>query len=111
MNKKHLGASFFEDVKKWEKEDPAFRKKVDEYIEKKKIAMVLKKVREQENLTQSQLAEKAHVTQSVIARIESGEAKTLPRLDLFNRILASVGYHTSIVAKKRNFSIKMALSA
>jgi DNA-binding XRE family transcriptional regulator len=110
MNKKHIGSSVLNHIREKEK-DPAFKKAFDEHLEKAKIAMMLKKVRRKENLTQMQLAEKANVAQSVIARIESGEAKTLPRIDLFNRILGSAGYHTSIIATKRRTSIKMALSA
>jgi DNA-binding XRE family transcriptional regulator len=110
MNKKHIGSSVLNHIREKEK-DPAFKKAFDEHLEKAKIAMMLKKVRRKENLTQMQLAEKANVAQSVIARIESGEAKTLPRIDLFNRILGSAGYHMSIIATKRRTSIKMALSA
>ena len=111
MNKKHIGSSFFDDVKKWEKEDPTFRKKVDEYVEKAKLAKMLREIRENEHLTQAQLATKAHVTQSVIARIETGSSRTLPRLDLFNSILHAVGYETHIVARKRGRTVQVALSA
>lgn len=110
MNKKHIGGSFFDDVEKWEKQSPDFKRKVAEHIEKRKLALMLKEIREKENLTQKELAEKAHITQSVIARIETGTSKTLPRLDLFNRILNAVGYETSIVAKKKGKTVCMALS-
>ena len=111
MNNKHIGSPFFDDVAKWENEDPTFRAKVDEFIGKKKLAVMMKEIREKEHLTQAQLAAKARVAQSVIARIETGSSKTLPRLDLFNTILRSVGYETSIVAKKKGFTIQVALSA
>ncbi len=110
MNKKHIGSSFFDDVKHWEKHDPDFRKRVQEHSEKRKLAGMLIEIREKENLTQSELAKKAHVTQSVIARIETGSSNTLPRLDLFNKILNAVGYETLIVAKKNGKSIRVALS-
>jgi DNA-binding XRE family transcriptional regulator len=110
MNKKYIGSSFFDDVKRWEKEDPTFRKAVDEHIEKAKLAKMLKDIRGREQLSQAELAEKAHVTQSVIARIETGSSKTLPRLDLFKRILQSVGYETLIVAKKKGRTIQVALT-
>lgn len=110
MKKKHIGKSFFDDVKEWEKEDSTFRQRVQEQIEKKKLAEMLRSIREKEHLTQKELAEKAHVTQSVIARIETGSSKTLPRLDLFNRILNAVGYETSIVAKKQGKKISVAFS-
>lgn len=110
MNKKHIGSSFFDDVKKWERESPEFREQVQEQIEKRKLAEMLREIREKEHLTQKELAEKAHVTQSVIARIETGSSKNLPRLDLFNKILNSVGYETSIVARKKGKKVSIALS-
>jgi DNA-binding XRE family transcriptional regulator len=111
MKNKHIGSSFFDDVKKWEKEQPAFRKKVNEYVEKEKLAQMLREIRENEHLTQKQLAEKACVTQSVIARIETGSSRTLPRLDLFNSILQAVGYEMLIVARKKRRTVQVALSA
>ena len=110
MNKKHIGTSVFEDVKRWEK-DPVFKKAVEEHVEKAKLAQLLKQVRGKENLSQLQLADKAKVSQSVIARIETGASRTLPRLDLFNKILHSVGYETSIVAKKKGSTIEVTLAA
>jgi len=38
MKNKHTGGSFFDDVKKWEQEDPEFRQKVEAHIEKRKLA-------------------------------------------------------------------------
>lgn len=111
MNRKHIGASVFDDVKQWKKADPAFGKAVDEYVEKAKLAQMLKEIREKENLSQLQLADKANVSQSVIARIETASSRTLPRLDLFNRILHSVGYETSIVAKKKGSTVQVTLAA
>ena len=111
MNKKHIGGSFLEDVERWEKQNPDFKRKAQEHIEKRKLALMLKEIREKENLTQSELAKKAHITQSVIARIETGSSRTLPRLDLFNRILGSIGYETHIVAKKKNHTIRATLAA
>lgn len=111
MNKNHIGSSFFDDVRRWEKGDPGFRKKVDEYVEKARLARMLREIREKERMSQTQLAAKAHVPQSVIARIESGSSRTLPRLDLFNRIVRSAGYTTFIVARKRGRKIQVALAA
>jgi DNA-binding XRE family transcriptional regulator len=110
MNKEHIGSSVFETIKEWEK-DPAFRKAVNEHVEKAKLAKMLKDIRQHEHISQVQLAKKANVTQSVIARIETGTSKTLPRLDLFNRILHSVGYETLIVAKKKGRTIQVTLAA
>jgi DNA-binding XRE family transcriptional regulator len=111
MTRKHIGSSVFDDVKKWENQDPGFRKKVEEYVEKVKLAKMLKEIRTKEHMTQANLAKKAHVPQSVIARIETGASRTLPRLDLFNRILQSVGYTTVIVAKKNGRTVQVELAA
>ena len=110
MKKTHIGSNVMETIKEWEK-DPAYKKAVEEHIEKAKLARMLREVREKENLTQAQLAEKAHVTQSVIARIETGSSRTLPRLDLFNSILHAAGYETFIIARKRGRTIQAALSS
>jgi len=110
MRNKHIGSNVIDTITEWEK-DPAFKKAVDEHIEKAKLAKMLKDIREKEHLSQSQLAEKAHVSQSVIARIETNASRTLPRLDLFKKILQSVGYETFIVARKGRRVIKAALSA
>lgn len=111
MNKKHIGNSVFDDIKKWEAEDPDFRRRVNEQIEKRKLAAMLKEIRAKEHLTQEELARKANVTQSVIARIECGTSKTLPRFDLFNRIIAAAGYEMSILAKKKGKHVQVAFSS
>jgi DNA-binding XRE family transcriptional regulator len=101
MKNNHVGPSFFDDVKEWEK-SPTFRKAVEEHKEKAKLAMLLKQVREKEDLSQLQLAKKAHVAQAVIARIEGLSSNTVPGLALYNKILNSIGYTTTLVAKKKN---------
>src|SRR4030043_320183 len=108
MNKKHIGSSIFDDVKRWEKESPDFRKSVREHIEKVKLAEMIKEIRQKENLSQLELAKMAHVTQSVIARIETNRSRTLPRLDLFRRIIQSAGYELSLVAKKEKKVVRVA---
>ena len=109
MKNKHIGSNVIETLKVWEK-DPVFKAAVEEHIEKAKLGKMLKEVRQKEHLTQTELAEMAHVPQSVIARIETGSSRTLPRLDLFNKILGAAGYQTHIVAKKKGRTIQAALS-
>lgn len=110
MNKKHLGSSVMDTIKGWEDKNPDFRRRVDEAVEKRKLAAMLKEIRKKEHLTQSELAAKANVTQSVIARIEGGTAKTLPRFDVFNRIVSAAGYEMSILAKKKGKRVQVAFS-
>ncbi len=85
--------------------------KLWEIVEKAKLAQMLKEIRGKENLSQLQLADKANVSQSVISRIETASSRTLPRLDLFNRILHYVGYETSIIAKKKGRTVQVTLAA
>ena len=110
MNKKHLGGSVMDTIKEWEERSPDFRRRVNESVEKRKLAAMLKEIREKEHLTQVELAQKANVTQSVIARIEGGTEKSLPRFDVFNRIVSAAGYEMSILAKKKGKSIQVAFS-
>lgn len=110
MNKKHIGGSFFDDVKKWEKEDTDFRVRVNEHIEKRMLAVMLKEIREKEHISQTELAKKAGVPLSVIARIEGGTAKALPRFNLFNRILSAAGYKMLIQATKGGKRVQVAFS-
>jgi ribosome-binding protein aMBF1 (putative translation factor) len=99
MNKKYVGVSLEEAIKVWEKKDPGLRAKIDEYKEKAELAMLLKKTRTKEAMSQTELAKKANVPQSVIARIESLESKSLPRLDLYSRIMSSIGYPLRIFCR------------
>ena len=52
----------------------------------------------------------AGVPQSVVARIEGGTAKALPRFNLFNRLLSAAGYEMSVVAKKKGKRVQVAFS-
>lgn len=99
MNKKHIGSSFLKDARGWEK-SPGFRQIVEEHKEKAKMAFLIKNIRLKESLSQSELAKKAKVTQSVIARLESSNSDTMPRIDLLTKILAAMGYKLILEVKK-----------
>ena len=64
------------------------------------IAKIITDLRQKSGLTQDALAKKCHTTQSVIARIESGNDTRIPSLELLNRIAISLGSHLSIVFEK-----------
>jgi len=108
MKKQHIGASFFEDVKAWEK-SPSFRKAVEEHKERAMLAFLLRQAREHEAISQNELARRAGVTQSVIARMESSSAKPLPRIDILKRIMTAMGYETIITAQKGRLAFRAAL--
>ena len=99
MNHKYIGSGFSNTLKEWKK-DPEFLKHYEERKEKYELALQLKKIREQEGLSQRELAEISSIPQSVIARIESLNSKTLPRLDLIGKIVGSMGYSAHIVFDK-----------
>ena len=105
MNNKHIGSKFSDAVKEWEKQDPTLRAKINEYKEKAELAMLLKKARKKEDLSQVELAKMANVPQSFIARVESSKAITMPRFDLYSRLFNSMGYSIVVDAiKVRNHS-------
>lgn len=62
-------------------------------IEKDLIRTMIK-IREEQGLTQAQLAEKCNVTQPVIARME--KAVHSPQIDSLLKILTSLGYTLKI---------------
>ena len=75
--------------------NPKFRKAYKEEKHRLDIAYQILKLREKENLTQGKLAKKIGTTQSVIARIESGQINattdTLGKIaDVFDKRLALV---------------------
>jgi transcriptional regulator with XRE-family HTH domain len=68
--------------------DPEFAKYFGAAQAKSSFAITLSKAREKKNLTQKELAEKAGVSQSYIAKLEGGEAN--PTLDRIGSLLAVI---------------------
>lgn len=54
--------------------------------------------RKQQHLSQTELAKKANMTQSVIARIES--KKTVPQIDTLMKIIMALGCTLEVVPRK-----------
>jgi len=75
--------------------DPEFKKEFDKYNDQMNSAVALMMAREDIGWTQSELAEKAHMPQSTIARIETGHNISVDKLS----VLASA------MGKKLNISI------
>lgn len=57
----------------------------------------LARIRVAAGLSQAELAERAGLRQSNVARIENGSS--MPRVDTLQRILAPLGYHLDITGK------------
>ena len=55
------------------------------------LAQTVHDLREEEGLTQTDLAKKIGTRQPNISRLERGEAASLPSLDLLNRVAAALG--------------------
>lgn len=102
MNKKHMGISLEAATKELEKKHPGLRVAIDQYKEKIEMANLLRNLREKEHVSQVELAEMADVPQSVISRIESHNSRTLPRLDLFTRLISTLGYRITLNVEKQS---------
>ncbi|OHA83288.1 MAG: hypothetical protein A2937_04010 [Candidatus Yonathbacteria bacterium RIFCSPLOWO2_01_FULL_47_33b] len=68
---------------------PEFKEAYNEEIFRLKMAAEIKSLRLQKKLTQETFAKKAHMPQSVVARIESGRYSI--SLDTLNRVAHALG--------------------
>ncbi len=66
--------------------DREFKSHYDRELLVNAIAKLLVDLRHSSKLTQQDLAKKAHTTQSVIARLESGSDARIPSIELLARI-------------------------
>ena len=87
MNKKNYKSAkpFFDKLLK----DPEVRIKYEKEKVKSQMAMAVKSARKRAGLTQAELAEKVGTSQSVIARLESGNDSRTPSLSLLARIASA----------------------
>ena len=65
----------------------------------KDLIKAMVKIREDQGLSQAELAKKSHVKQPAIARLEKGTHS--PQIDSLLRILAPMGFTLQIVPMKR----------
>lgn len=94
----HLGRSLREFIVEQKARDSEFAAEWD----KRQLARRIRELREAQELTQAELATRAHTTQSAIARLESGQVT--PKLDLLQKIAAAMGLRLSIEFSRRNRS-------
>jgi DNA-binding XRE family transcriptional regulator len=85
----------WKDYKKEALKDPSFKKAYDALEPEFKLASSLIQARIDKKLTQQQLAKKAGVSQTIIARLESGE--TNPTFGTINRVAGILGKELQLV--------------
>ncbi len=85
----------FEDILKEELKSESFRQAYNEELARLDITKQIKTLRAKKKLTQKELAKKANMPQSVIARLESGEHSI--SLGTLSRIAHAVGKKIQLV--------------
>jgi DNA-binding XRE family transcriptional regulator len=91
--------STWKEYKKEALKDPSFKKAYNALEPEFKLAGSLIQARIDNKLTQQQLAEKAGVSQTVVARLESGE--TNPTIGTINRVASILGKELRLVGASR----------
>lgn len=79
--------------------DPEFCEAFNECEREFQIAQEIVKLRKKSGLTQTELAKRAHTSQSAIARLEAGEHKNIT-LSFLNRVCMALGTIPEIKLKK-----------
>ena len=77
-----------------------FRLAFDEHRFYLQIARLVFDLRARAALPQSELARKAGVSQSMIARLERGDRQRIPTFDTIFRLLKALGYSLSLQVRK-----------
>ena len=85
-----------DEVIKDQMQRPGFQEPFNREMMVNAIAEMVVQTRKANGLTQEQLAERAHTTQPVIARIERGTDSRLPSIDLLERIARAVNARLNI---------------
>lgn len=89
----------FKEYKKEALKNPSFKKAYDALEPQYKLASSLIQARLDKKLTQQELAKKAGVSQTVIARLESAESN--PTVSTVNRVASTLGKELKLVGTKR----------
>jgi len=100
MNKKFIGSDVFDGIETRIGQNPQLKVDIEECLEKKEIAYLLKRARLEADISQKELAAMTKVPASVISRIESKNATVLPRFNLLTKLFGAMGYRMSIQLEK-----------
>lgn len=82
----------FNDRLKEDLKNPEFKKHYKDYDLPVRLAIQIAKIRQQKNLTQTQLAKKIGVTQQFVARLENSE-ETMPSLRTLQKVAQALNKH------------------
>lgn len=84
----------FDRYLKEQMKDPDFKKEWDDHELEYRLMMMVLKARNEQHLTQSELAERTGICQSNISRIEKGQS--LPSIATLNKIAHGLGKELEI---------------
>ena len=109
MRKISKGDMHAEIVERRSRKSPTYREAFERSLHQIDLALLVREMREDAGLTQSELAAKVGTTQSVIARLEDAEY-TGHSLTMLQRIASACGVALMLHAEKKpNFSREVAL--
>ena len=100
INREHLGGSL-EELKQHLTEDPVFRVGWRLYEMAGEIGRVVATMRQRAKLTQTQLAERLGVGQSMVARLESKNPDRMPTFATVARVADVCGYEMEVILRPK----------
>ena len=100
--RKKISLENFDGWLKRELKKPGFRKAYEEERIKVSLAQKIAGLRQENRLTQAELAKKLHVSQQYVSRLETGLEKNLT-IDTLVRIAATLGHDVRISFPKSTF--------
>ncbi len=102
INREHLGGTL-EELKKHLMENPDFRLGWRLYEMAGEIGRIVSAMRKRSGLTQTQLAERLGVRQSMVAKLESKNPDRMPTFATVARVADVCGYEMEVILRpKRN---------
>lgn len=90
--------------------DPHWKERVKAARERQTLGDLIREAREKERITQSELARRAHTTQSAISRLEDADYETM-KLDTLQKIAQALGLSLTIALGKQKFQVRRQVPA
>ncbi len=85
--------------------DPHWKERVKAARERQVLGDLIREARERQKITQTELARRAHTTQSAISRLEDADYETM-KLDTLQKIAQALGLTLTIALGKQEFQIR-----